>query len=182
MVKLRIRLTLLMLVVLVVSGCSSGDSNESPNEMKTLTLWYWNRALDENLIQSVQKQFPNIRINAQKIGGDFKSKLKTTLAAGTGGPDIIAMNDWVAEMFPNSDRFYDLYELGAKEIEPDFLDWKWQLGVAPDGKMIALPIDTGPTALFYRADLFQQAGLPSEPDEVHAAMVTWEDYFAAGKL
>ncbi|SDS50673.1 cellobiose transport system substrate-binding protein [Paenibacillaceae bacterium GAS479] len=181
MVKLRIRLTLLMLVVLVVSGCSSGDSNESPNELKTLTLWYWNRALDDSLIQSVQKQFPNIRINAQKIGGDFRSKLKTTLAAGTGGPDIIAMNDWVAEMFPNSDRFYDLYELGAKEIEPDFLGWKWQLGVAPDGKMIALPIDTGPTALFYRADLFQQAGLPSDPDEVHAAMATWEDYFAEGK-
>lgn len=147
---------------------------------KTLTLWYWNRSLDDGLLKAVEQQFPGIRIDAQKIGGDFKSKLKTTLAAGSGGPDIVAFNDWVTELFASSDRFYDLYELGAAEIEDDFLDWKWQLGVTPEGTMIALPIDTGPTALYYRADLFEQAGLPSDPEEVHRMLSTWEDYFEAG--
>jgi cellobiose transport system substrate-binding protein len=170
---------LLLVVILTLCGCSSEHS--SSGEKKTLTLWYWNRGLDDKLIASVEKQFPDIRIKAQKIGGDFKSKLKTTLAAGSGGPDIVAFNDWVGEMFPNSDRFYDLYQLGAKEIEPDFLDWKWKLGVTPQGKMIALPIDTGPTALYYRADLFKQAGLPSDPEEVSRTVRTWEDYFALGK-
>ncbi|GGD82990.1 ABC transporter substrate-binding protein [Paenibacillus nasutitermitis] len=177
MAKKRIALTLFILV-LTVCGCSAGNSSD---KKITLTLWYWNRGLDDKLIASLENQFPSIRINAQKIGGDFKSKLKTTLAAGSGGPDIVAFNDWVTEMFPNSDRFYDLYELGAKEIEPDFLDWKWQLGVSPQGKMIALPLDTGPTALYYRADLFQKAGLPDDPQEVGKAMGTWEDYFAAGE-
>lgn len=163
----------------MISGCSSGSS--SNENVKTLTLWYWNRSIDDNLIQSVQKQFPGIRINAQKIGGDFKSKLKTTLAAGSGGPDIVAFNDWVTELFPSADRFYDLYDLGAGDIEQDYLDWKWKLGVTPEGKMIALPMDTGPTALFYRADLFEQAGLPSDPEEVHKLMGTWDDYFAAGQ-
>lgn len=163
----------------MISGCSSGSS--SNENVKTLTLWYWNRSIDDNLIQSVQKQFPGIRINAQKIGGDFKSKLKTTLAAGSGGPDIVAFNDWVTELFPSADRFHDLYDLGAGDIEQDYLDWKWKLGVTPEGKMIALPMDTGPTALFYRADLFEQAGLPSDPEEVHKLMGTWDDYFAAGQ-
>lgn len=163
----------------MISGCSSGSS--SNENVKTLTFWYWNRSIDDNLIQSVQKQFPGIRINAQKIGGDFKSKLKTTLAAGSGGPDIVAFNDWVTELFPSADRFYDLYDLGAGDIEQDYLDWKWKLGVTPEGKMIALPMDTGPTALFYRADLFEQAGLPSDPEEVHKLMGTWDDYFAAGQ-
>ncbi|WP_339325164.1 ABC transporter substrate-binding protein [Paenibacillus sp. FSL W8-0194] len=175
---MRMAFTCLLLVVLMISGCSSGSSNEN---VKTLTLWYWNRSIDDNLIQSVQKQFPGIRINAQKIGGDFKSKLKTTLAAGSGGPDIVAFNDWVTELFPSADRFYDLYDLGAGDIEQDYLDWKWKLGVTPEGKMIALPMDTGPTALFYRADLFEQAGLPSDPEEVHKLMGTWDDYFAAGQ-
>lgn len=179
MKKLCMSFTCLLLVVLMVSGCSGGSS--SNENVKTLTLWYWNRSIDDNLIKSVQKQFPGIRLNAQKIGGDFKSKLKTTLAAGTGGPDIVAFNDWVTELFPSADRFYDLYELGAKNIEQDYLDWKWKLGVTPEGKMIALPMDTGPTALFYRADLFEQAGLPSDPEEVHKLMGTWDDYFAAGK-
>ncbi|MDR9855106.1 extracellular solute-binding protein [Paenibacillus sp. VCA1] len=179
MKKLCMSFTCLLLVVLMVSGCSRGSS--SNENVKTLTLWYWNRSIDDNLIKSVQKQFPGIRLNAQKIGGDFKSKLKTTLAAGTGGPDIVAFNDWVTELFPSADRFYDLYELGAKDIEQDYLHWKWKLGVTPEGKMIALPMDTGPTALFYRADLFEQAGLPSDPEEVHKLMGTWDDYFAAGK-
>ncbi|KHF32191.1 putative arabinose-binding protein precursor [Paenibacillus sp. P1XP2] len=179
MKKMRMAFTCLLLVVLMISGCSSGSS--SNENVKTLTLWYWNRSIDDNLIQSVQKQFPGIRINAQKIGGDFKSKLKTTLAAGSGGPDIVAFNDWVTELFPSADRFYDLYDLGAGDIEQDYLDWKWKLGVTPEGKMIALPMDTGPTALFYRADLFEQAGLPSDPEEVHKLMGTWDDYFAAGQ-
>jgi cellobiose transport system substrate-binding protein len=170
---------LLLVMILTLCGCSSEHS--SSGGKKTLTLWYWNRGLDDKLIASVQKQFPDIRIKAQKIGGDFKSKLKTTLAAGSGGPDIVAFNDWVGEIFPNSDRFYDLYGLGAKKIEPEFLDWKWKLGVTPQGKMIALPIDTGPTALFYRADLFKQAGLPSDPEEVSRTVRTWEDYFSLGK-
>lgn len=179
MKKMRMAFTCLLLVVLMISGCSSGSS--SNENVKTLTFWYWNRSIDDNLIQSVQKQFPGIRINAQKIGGDFKSKLKTTLAAGSGGPDIVAFNDWVTELFPSADRFYDLYDLGAGDIEQDYLDWKWKLGVTPEGKMIALPMDTGPTALFYRADLFEQAGLPSDPEEVHKLMGTWDDYFAAGQ-
>lgn len=164
-------------VILVLAGCTGSSSNE---KTKTLTLWYWHRSLDDDLIKAVEHQFPGIRIDAQKIGGDFKSKLKTTLAAGSGGPDIVAFNDWVTELFSSSDRFYDLYDLGAQEIEPNFLDWKWQLGVTPEGSMIALPIDTGPTALYYRADLFEQAGLPGNPDEVHRLLATWEDYFEAG--
>ena len=87
----------------------------------------------------------------------------------------------MAELFTSSDRFYDLYELGAKEIEPDFLDWKWKLGVTPEGAMIALPIDTGPTALYYRADLFEEAGLPTEPEDVHEQLGTWDQYFEAGQ-
>lgn len=178
MVKFRrIGLPLLSLA-LVAAGCGGPAPAENT---KTLTLWYWNRSLDDGLIQSVEQKFPGIKINAQKIGGDFKSKLKTTLAAGTDGPDIVAFNDWVSELFVSSDRFYDLYELGAKEIEPDFLDWKWNFGVTAEGTMIALPIDTGPTALFYRADLFAEAGLPSEPADVQRELGTWESYLQAGR-
>ncbi|SFJ48404.1 cellobiose transport system substrate-binding protein [Paenibacillus sp. UNC496MF] len=171
-------LTAILVAAVILTGCSA---QAAADKKTTLTIWYWNRGLDDKLIEAARTEFPNVRIVAQKVGGDFKSKLKTTLAAGSGGPDIVAFNDWVTEMFPNADRFYDLYELGARDIEPDYLPWKWQLGVTPQGRMVALPIDTGPTALFYRADLFEQAGLPSDPEEVHKLMGTWDDYLAAGK-
>jgi cellobiose transport system substrate-binding protein len=55
------------------------------------------------------------------------------------------------------------------------------MGIAPDGKMIAFPMDTGPTALFYRSDIFAQAGLPTDPQQVSAMLKTWDDYLQAGQ-
>lgn len=172
----------ILIAVLVISGCSSSPTADplSSNKKITLTLWYWNRSIDDQLLQKAKEQFPNIHLVTQKIGGDFKSKLKTTMAAKSGEPDIVALNDWIMELFPSQDRFYDLYEFGAAEVKDQYLDWKWQQGVTPDGQMIGFPMDTGPTALFYREDLFKEAGLPTDPEEVHKQMSTWDDYRQAG--
>jgi cellobiose transport system substrate-binding protein len=178
--------TIMILSLMITVGCSSqpaaSSKNESANGKVTLTLWYWNKSIDDNLLAQASKQFPNIELKTEKIGGDFKAKLTTTMAAGAGGPDIIGLNSWVGEFFPNANKFVNLYDLGAKDLEKDYLKWKWSQSITPDGKsMIALPMDTGPTALFYRQDLFQKAGLPTEPADVSAKLKTWEDYIEAGK-
>ncbi|WP_318628055.1 ABC transporter substrate-binding protein [Paenibacillus polymyxa] len=163
------------------SESQSSETNLSNGKKITLTLWYWNRSIDDELLAQAEKHFPNIELKTQKIGGDFKAKLKTTLAARSGEPDIVALNDWMVELFPSADRFYDLRELGADRLKDQYLEWKWNQGITPDGKMIAFPMDTGPTALFYRSDLFKQAGLPSDPEKVSASIRTWDDYMAAGE-
>lgn len=91
------------------------------------------------------------------------------------------MNDWAYEYIAYAEEFVNLLDYGADQLEQSYLDWKWQAVQDPEtGALIALPIDTGPTALYYRADLFEEAGLPTEPDEVHAQLQTWEDYIEAG--
>jgi cellobiose transport system substrate-binding protein len=173
--------------LLFTAGCSSATSGTEENvndnnEKITLTLWYWNRSIDDDLLAKVGEQFPHIELKAEKIGGDFKAKLMTTLAAGSGGPDIVGLNSWVAEFFPNADKFVNLYEYGADELKPNYLEWKWNQAVTPDGKsLLALPMDTGPTALFYREDLFAKAGLPTDPAEVSQTISTWDDYLEAAK-
>ena len=47
--------------------------------------------------------------------------------------------------------------------------------------MIGFPMDTGPTALFYREDLFKEAGLPSDPEDVTRQINSWDAYAAAGE-
>lgn len=185
-VKKWISLILISLLLFAAIGCSSqpaANSQDPGTKGKiTLTLWYWNKSIDDELLAQASKQFPNIELKPEKIGGDFKAKLTTTLAGGAGGPDIIGFNTWIGEFFPNANKFVNLYELGAKELEKDYLKWKWSQAVTPDGKsLIGLPMDTGPTALFYRQDLFQKAGLPTEPAEVAAKLKTWDDYIEAGK-
>lgn len=178
---------LVLVLILAMVGCSNSSQSSKDGEDSdgkvTLTLWYWNRSLDDDLLAKVNKEFPNITIKPQKIdGGEYKTKLQTTLAAGSGAPDIVALNDWANEFLPYSDQFVNLLDHGADELKDQYLEWKWNYTLTPDEKtLIALPIDTGPTALFYREDLFKEAGLPTNPEEVAAEISTWDDYIAAGE-
>ncbi len=49
-----------------------------------------------------------------------------------------------------------------------------------DGKLVGLPIDIGPTAWYFRRDIFETAGLPNTPEALAEAASTWEDFFALG--
>ncbi|HEY6739365.1 MAG TPA: extracellular solute-binding protein [Actinopolymorphaceae bacterium] len=144
----------------------------------TLSLWYWDRSISDTLLEQVPKVV-GTKLQPTKVPGNFKSKLLTSLAGKAYIPDMTALNDNIATYFPDADQFVDLYDLGAKDLQDEYLDWKWQCGVTPEGRMIGFPMDTGPTALFYRADLFEKAGLPSEPREVEAEIQTWDDYLKA---
>ncbi|GCE23762.1 ABC transporter substrate-binding protein [Dictyobacter kobayashii] len=172
-------------LMLVLGACSgpgflgAGDGGSAGKI--TVTLWYWNRAIDDTLIAQVEQHFPQVRFNPLKIGGGYDAKLRTALAGHVNIPDIVGINSNIGTYFPDADQFVDLRTLGANELSKTYLPWKWQLAVAPAGRVIALPMDTGPTALFYRADLFKQAGLPSDPAMVSAQLKTWDDYIRVGE-
>jgi cellobiose transport system substrate-binding protein len=56
-----------------------------------------------------------------------------------------------------------------------------QRASTPDGgTLIGLPTDIGGLAMCYRTDLFEQAGLPTDRDEVSALWSSWEDYLDVG--
>ncbi|KIL40773.1 sugar ABC transporter substrate-binding protein [Gordoniibacillus kamchatkensis] len=188
--KKGLTISLAALLAAAAAGCSSstnagGDTakpSSGSKEKVQLTLWYWNRSIDDNLLAQVNKQFPNIELKAEKIGGDFRAKLITTITAGTGAPDITGMNSDIATYFPSKDKFVNLFDLGAQKEAGNYLEWKWKQGVTGDGKfMLGYPMDTGPTALFYRADLFEKAGLPSDPAQVTAQLKDWNAYIDAAR-
>lgn len=178
-----------VLLAVTAAGCSSstsagGDTAKPANSKDKiqLTLWYWNRSIDDNLLAQVSKQFPNIELKAEKIGGDFRAKLITTITAGSGAPDITGINSDIATYFPSKDKFVNLFDLGAKKEASNFLEWKWKQALTGDEKfMLGYPMDTGPTALFYRVDLFEKAGLPTDPAQVSAQLKDWNGYIDAAK-
>lgn len=168
---------LLGAALLGTAGCGRGNYITKEG---TLSLWYWDRSISDTLLAEVPK-VTGTPLVTQKISTDYKSKLLTSLAGNAYIPDICAFNDDVATYFPDAEAFWDLNELGAAELEDQYLDWKWKFGTTPEGRFIGFPMDTGPTALFYREDLFKAAGLPSEPEEVATELDTWEKYFDAAE-
>ncbi|MBA8794359.1 cellobiose transport system substrate-binding protein [Friedmanniella endophytica] len=147
-----------------------------------LVLWYWTRSINPNLLDQAARQIPDStkRLRADVVGGNYDSKLRTSLAGGAYIPDIAGVNSNCSLYFPNEERFVDLNPLGGSELKSQFYDWKWQLGTTPKGRMCFWPMDTGPTGLYYRNDLFAKAGLPSDPDALGEAIKTWDGYLDVG--
>lgn len=172
--------------ILVVTACGQNKTNDSsPNESAangkvTLKLWYWNGAVSDSTIEAAKAKFPNIDLQAEKLpsGGDFLTKLKTTITGGGSGPDIVTMDSWISTMLTYKDKFVNLYDQGAQDIKPQYLDWKWKMGGTLDDKyLIGLPIDVAPVVLYYRSDLFEKAGVASKPEDFKNQVKTWDDYF-----
>jgi len=167
-----------------MAGCSSTmESSSTPQKTPggPLALWCWPGGLGKTVLDDTIAHFPDSKIKYSEVGGDFKQKLVTTFNGGTGIPDITGIKgEDIASMLPQANRFVDLKTVGADSILGDYLEWKVKQATTLDGKVLGIPIDIGPTAMYYREDVFAKGGLPTDPAKVAAEMGTWDDFLAAG--
>ncbi|MFD0526449.1 extracellular solute-binding protein [Kitasatospora arboriphila] len=92
-------------------------------------------------------------------------------------PDLGQIEYDALASFRLKDGLHDISACpGVRQAESSFADWTWSQvdfgGKGEDG-VWAVPQDTGPMALFYRKDIFDQLGL--------AAPTTWQEYEAAAR-
>lgn len=176
------RSLLAALGVAVISTSACSGSRTVSSDPSTLSLWYWTRSISEKLLNVARQQIPGTAAHLSTDAiSNIDIKLRTSLAGGSYIPDITGINSNVSIYFPSEDEFVDLNDLGAASLKGDYFPWKWQFGTTPTGRMCFFPMDTGPTALFYRTDLFEKAGLPADPDEVQKAVKDWASYIEVGK-
>ena len=162
---------------------------EAPKPKGEILVWGW-PAADQAfaaIMEGFNKEYPDIKVTIEMIpgmAGGTRDALAAALAAGSGAPDIsmIEIND--VGRFVMYGGLVDLKQppYNAGKYENDFVPYKWQQGLTLDGKLLAFPWDIGPAGLFYRRDIFEAAGLPSEPEEVAELMSTWKGYLDTGKI
>src|SRR5690606_33689719 len=160
------------------------DASGDEPEAVTLVLQTFQDFGHEAALEEFQARNPHITVDHQRMGElrDFAPQLAQWLAAGSGAGDVVALEEGILlQYIENPDPFLDLFELGGQELEGTYLDWKWERGITEDGRLLALGTDVGGLAMCYRADLFDEAGLPSDRDEVSALWPTWDDYLEAGR-
>ncbi len=166
-----------------LGGLASGCAVPTGSTGRNMVLWYWSGGLSPKVVDEAKARYDStVNLQAVQIGGYYRSKLLTTMTGRAHVPDIAGLKgEDMASYLPNSSQFVDLRTLGADRLKSQYLDWKWQQGVADDGTLIGFPIDVGPVVHFYQSDVFEKAGLPYEPEDVSKEMGTWEQYFAAGE-
>ncbi|MDU5963109.1 MAG: sugar-binding protein, partial [Dermabacter sp.] len=114
-------------IALALSGCSTGKGGSSGGNDDAFVLWMWPEGYGDKVLDAVTKEFPDLNLRQDVIGGDFKQKLTTTFSAGSGLPDITGVKgEDIAFFCSKADYFEDLNELGAKDIKGTYLDWKWE--------------------------------------------------------
>src|SRR5581483_3289893 len=123
---------------------------------------------------------PGIQVDIVEYApADVYQKLPLALSAGSAGPDVsLVENSHLAQIV----ALGGLADL-TDRVKP-YLDkmnkFKWY-DAEKDGKYYAMPWDSGPVVLYYRRDVFKNAGLPDSPEEVSKLVATWDDYLQVCK-
>ncbi len=175
-------------LVLVATGCSTGggEAGGGGDEQITLSITTFGTMGVDAKYDEYMKQNPNIKIEATNLegGGAARDDAYAKIAANTGLSDIVAIEEGWLGTIPE-DAFEDLRDYGIEDVKDSWLDWKYEQGTTTDGKVIGAGLDVGPQGLCYRGDLFAEAGLPSERDEVAEYFggddATWDRFFEVGQ-
>lgn len=171
-----------MMTIGLVTGCSSGNdeaSSESTDEHVKVTIFCAYASEDPHgqyvydYAEKFMEENPDIEIEVTAVSSN---DIYTKLAAMATSPD-----DLPTLFFSSGDQAPSLFDLGLMEdlnnwLDKDTLD-SFATGVTEaatlDGQMVFYPIDVQPTAVIYRKDRFEEAGL-SVPE-------TWEEFLECAK-
>ncbi|MFE7592320.1 extracellular solute-binding protein [Kitasatospora sp. NPDC057512] len=179
------------LCALLVTGCGSSGTATGTDAASggkiTLTVGDYGTFgyKEAGLFDAYMREHPGITIVEHTVQqeSDYYPALQTHLASGSGLDDIQAIEvGRIAQVVKKqANRFTDLGKANGVD-KSAFLPWKAQQATAPDGRTIGLGTDIGPMAICYRKDLFQQAGLPTDRDQVAGLWQgDWARFVDAGK-
>jgi multiple sugar transport system substrate-binding protein len=193
-------LTGLLIMIIALAGCGSGNNNSSNEQTnaatenktdntsspevqatdKKVTIEYWQYEfpakveLINELIKEFQTAHPNITIKQTNFPYDqYNQKVATLVPAGK-GPDIINLYYGWLPKYVSSGYLQPLPEdaFGAAEIESNY--YPLVSAAKIDGSYYAIPTAVRTLALFYNKDLLSKAQITELP-------TTWEQLVDVSK-
>jgi cellobiose transport system substrate-binding protein len=107
---------------------------------------------------------------------EYRPTLETALETGSGAGDVVGIDEQATpQLFNTSEHWYDL-TADYSDREGDYIANTWNLGHAPDDKLVGLATDIGGMGMCYRPELFAAAGLPTDRTELAALWSDWEGF------
>lgn len=170
-------------MALGATACGSSDPADGgggPEDVKSaldkggkVTVWAWEPTL-KKVAADFEKKYPKVDIELVNAGtGDKQyTALQNAIAAGSGAPDVAQIEYYALGQFAIGKSVEDLAGYGATAYDKTFTSGPWN-AVKYDKSIYALPMDSGPMALFYNKKVFDK----------HGAKVptTWDEYVEAAR-
>ncbi|HEU0182963.1 MAG TPA: sugar ABC transporter substrate-binding protein [Agromyces mariniharenae] len=156
------------------SGGGSADDLDAALEAGgKLTYWSWTPSAEAQ-VAAFEEAYPNVDVELVNAGTNTEeyTKLQNAIKAGSGAPDVVQIEYYAVPQFALSDALVDLSQYGLDDLEDQYSASTWG-AVNVDGKLVGLPQDSGPMALFYNKAVFDQYGIP--------VPATWDEYVAAAR-
>ncbi|MGR6918552.1 extracellular solute-binding protein [[Actinomadura] parvosata] len=171
-------------LVLTTAACGGGGGSGQPaGDGKSFEFWSFTGINQKRTVEDYKKINPNVQVKLTEVGSSTETAQSlTTALAGGKVPDLVLIQgDNLPQFVQQPQNFQDLRQYGADKIKGDYLDWVMSQSTAKTGEIIGIPTDVGGLAVAYRTDLFKEAGLPTDRDEVSKLWPTWDAFIETGK-
>jgi multiple sugar transport system substrate-binding protein len=185
-VKVRWRAAVVPLVALtsLAAACGGGSSSApqestgsgpvpEPEEPVTITFssWVGNEPTMQKMAKEFQKQHPNITVKFQNVPAEQSGQKLTAQIAGGNPPDTAFVDASTVAGFAARNALVNLnnYISRSDVVDPDDYVDAFKTFTTYEDSLYGLPFDGESTGMFYRTDLFEEAGISGPP-------TTWEEF------
>jgi multiple sugar transport system substrate-binding protein len=177
------RVLIVLAILLLAGSLFAGGAQQAATGEITLKLTYWGSPIEKQAIEAAMATFekanPGIKVDAQHVPTDYRTKITTMIAGGV-GPDVLyldeAANEWGAE-----GRLINIHEMIEKDPEitaDDFMEYSYYY--SGPGKITGIMPAIENFALFYNKDIFTKAGIPLPPAKAENAW-DWDTFVKIAK-
>ncbi|HKS49635.1 MAG TPA: sugar ABC transporter substrate-binding protein [Amycolatopsis sp.] len=158
------------------SGGATGTQDSVDAALKaggTITYWTWTPQAQAQ-VDAFEKEYPNVKVNLVNPGkaNDAYTKLQNAIKAGSGAPDVAQIEYKALPQFALTGALVDLGQFGFTSFETEYTTSTWN-SVHVNGGLYGLPQDSGPMAMFYNKQVFDQYKL--------TVPKTWSEYLDAAR-
>ena len=135
-----------------------------------VTVWAFNEEVFDEVGAAFTAEYPGIKLKTVVMPfGDLHDKLQTTIAAGSGAPDVAEVEMYQLNRYMAGNVLENLLAepYNAGKYKDLVVPYNWERWMTPDSsQLLGMPWDMTPGVYYYRADIFEELGLPSDPTEL----------------
>ncbi|MCX7749457.1 MAG: extracellular solute-binding protein [Clostridia bacterium] len=198
--KCKMGILILIWILLITTGCSRMSGYEPPKatagmsgggKMKTpdpvhkstIKVWTYTEEWNE-AVESFKLYHPKIEVQVEVFNPDDAPEEYLNALSEGNGPDVLIIDSKNFGQYVAADVLQNLLEepFSAGKYKNDFPQRLWNIGLSLDEKsLLGLPLNTSPKVTFYRADLLEKNGLPSDPESLGKFMEKEENWLEIAK-